>query len=184
MTKYLNQIKEASEQEKFHCIYKNYNRLLYKIAYDILQNNEDAKEAVQEAFIRIVQNLSKISDPFCPETKNYVVIICKNISLTMLKKRNRMDAEELHDYFYDERHEANPHNVASVNDTIRTVVEVILDMPEHYRDCLYLELIQEFDYLEIADILGLKPETVRKRVQRGKKQLREKLMERGVGYED
>lgn len=184
MTKYLSKIEKVPDQEKFRCIYQQYHKLLYFIACEILHNEEDTKDAVQETFMRIVQNLSKISDPFCPETKNFVVIICKNVSLTMLKKRKREKVEELADYFPDERYHINPQKVCGDNDTIRIVVKAILELADRYRDCLYMELVQELTYKEIASVLGEKSETIRKRIQRGKKLLRKKLEERGVTYED
>lgn len=184
MTKYLREIEKAPDKEKFRCIYEQYYKLLYCIAYEILHNEEDAEDAVQETFMRIVQNLFKISDPICPETKNFVVIICKNVAFTMLKKKKREKVEELADYYPDERHHINPQKVCSDHDTIRIVVQAILELSDRYRDCLYMELVQELGYQEIASVLGEKPETVRKRIQRGKKQLRKKLEERGVTYED
>lgn len=183
MTRYLHEIGEAGEREKFRCIYQQYYGLLYRVAYGILQHKEDAEEAIQETWIRIVQNLSKISDPYCPETKNFLVIICKNVSLTLLKKRKRVKVEELSDFLPDERLEVNPEEVNRVNEIIQLVTETILELPERYRDCMYLELIQELDYREIGLALGRKPETVRKQLQRGKKILREKLKERGVAYD-
>lgn len=183
MTRDLRVIGGAEEREKFQCIYQQYYGLLYRVAYGILHHKEDAEEAVQETLIRIVQNLSKISDPYCPETKNFLVIICKNVSLTLLKKRKRVKVEELSDLLPDERLETNPEEVNRVSETIQLVADAILELPERYRDCMYLELIQELDCWQIAQALGRKPETVRKQLQRGKKILREMLKERGVTYE-
>lgn len=175
----LCQEERISDREKFRCVYQQYARLANHIAFGILKHKEDAEDAVQETFIRIVKNISKISDPFCPETKNFVVIICKNVSMDMLKKRKRSKVEELADYIPDERHEGNPDEMGSANEIIRIVVDTILELPERYRDCMYMELVIESDYKEIASLLKLKPETVRKCLQRGKKLLRKKLEERG-----
>ncbi len=87
MALYFQKDDPASERQKFREIYENYRRLMYQVAYEILKNHEDAEEALQEAFFRISKNISKISDTFCPQTKNYVVIICKKVALSMLKKR-------------------------------------------------------------------------------------------------
>lgn len=179
-----SQEKEVSDEEKFRCTYQQYVGLAYYIAFEILQQKEDAEDAVQETFIRMAKNISKISDPFCPETKNFVVIICKNVSLDILKKRKRSKVEELSDYIPDERPESNPYGMSSENDTINIIVDAILKLSDRYRDCLYMELVEELDYKEIAFVLGQKPETVRKRLQRGKKILRKKLEEGGMTYED
>lgn len=172
-----------SDWDTFQCILQQYVRLAYYIAFDILQNKEDAEDAVQETFIRIIENISKILDPYCPETKNFVVIICRNISLDMLKKRKHMEEEKLLSYILDEYREADPYGITSENETIQIIVDAVHALPYRYRDCMYLELVLELDHKEIADILKQKAETVRKRLQRGKKFLRKRLEKMGISFE-
>ena len=179
MIRFMREIEGAEDREKFRRIYVKYHRLIYHVAYQILHNNEDAEDAVQETFMRVVENFSKISEPICPKTKNFLVIICKNVSLSMLRERNRASTAELPDNLPDERTGADPQETSSEKDLVRRVVGAILALPDRYRDCMYMELIQEMSYREIASALGQKPETVRKRLQRGKKLLREKLREMG-----
>ena len=79
----------------FDRIYEQYYRLMYQVAYGILQNTEDTEDVLQESFIRIEKNISKISDPFCPKTRNFVVIITKRLALNMLGKGKGNEAGEL-----------------------------------------------------------------------------------------
>lgn len=183
MAKY-HQEEKVSDWEKIQCVYQQYVRLVYYIAFGILKNKEDAEDAVQETFIRIIKNISKILDPFCPKTMNFVVIICKNISLDMLKKRKHIKTEELSDYISDELYGADPYEMTSEKEIIQIIVDAVHELPDRYRYCMYMELVLELGYKEIAAMLGQKSETVRKRLQRGKKILRKKLKERGVSYED
>ncbi len=50
------------EQKKFEQLYDTYSRLMYYIAFDILKDEGHAQDAVQEAFINISKNFSKISE--------------------------------------------------------------------------------------------------------------------------
>ncbi len=179
MIRFMREIEGAEDREKFRRIYAKYHRLIYHVAYQILHNNEDAEDAVQETFMRVVENFSKNSEPICPKTKNFLVIICKNVSLNMLRERNRVSTAELPDSLPDERTGADPQETSSEKNLVQHVVGAIQSLPDRYRDCMYMELIQEMSYREIASALGQKPETVRKRLQRGKKLLREKLREMG-----
>lgn len=198
MTELIKKLETASDRRKFTQIYEEYHLLLYKIAYSILYSKEDAEDAVQETFLRLFQNFYKIFSPICPETKNYLVIICKNVSLTMKEKRNSAKMQKLSDEMpYQsiltnpgqdgisyKNCSANPEQVSCENEAVALVTQAILELPDRYRDCLYMELILEQNHREIADSLNEKPETIRKRLQRGKKRLRRELKERGVAYED
>lgn len=165
-------------------IYELYYKLMYQVSYSILQNFEDAEDVLQEAFIRINKNISKISDPFCPKTKNFVVIITKRIALNMLRKKKGIQAEELLATLEDVRVDASPEK-ANETKTVQELVKMaIRDLPDRYRDCLFLSLIDEYTPKEIACILEMKEHVIYKRLERGKKMLQNRLTDLGVTYED
>ena len=165
-------------------IYEQYYKLMYQVSYSILQNFEDTEDVLQEAFIRINKNISKISDPFCPKTKNFVVIITKRIALNMLRKKKGIQAEELLATLEDVRVDASPEK-ANETKTVQELVKMaIRDLPDRYRDCLFLSLIDEYTPKEIACILEMKEHVIYKRLERGKKMLQNRLTDLGVAYED
>lgn len=173
-----------ASNDKFIQIYEQYYKLMYQVSYSILQNFEDTEDVLQEAFIRIDKNISKISDPFCLKTKNFVVIITKRLALNMLRKKKGMQAEELLATLEDVRIESSPER-ANENKTVHEIVKMaIRDLPDRYRDCLFLSLIDEYTPKEIADMLEIKEQTIYKRLKRGKKMLQNRLTEMGVTYED
>ena len=165
-------------------IYEQYYKLMYQVSYSILQNFEDTEDVLQEAFIRINKNISKISDPFCPKTKNFVVIITKRIALNMLRKKKGIQAEELLATLEDVRVDASTES-ANETKTVQELVKMaIRDLPDRYRDCLFLSLIDEYTPKEIACILEMKEHVIYKRLERGKKMLQNRLIDLGVAYED
>lgn len=165
-------------------IYEQYYKLMYQVSYSILQNFEDTEDVLQEAFIRIDKNISKISEPFCPKTKNFVVIITKRIALNMLRKKKGIQAEELLATLEDVRVDASPES-ANETKTVQELVKMaIRDLPDRYRDCLFLSLIDEYTPKEIACILEMKEHVIYKRLERGKKMLQNRLIDLGVAYED
>ena len=155
-------------------IYERYYKLMYQVAYSILQNFEDTEDVLQEAFIRIDKNISKISEPFCSKTKNFVVIITKRLALNMLRKKKGIQVEELLATLEDVRIEASPER-ANETKTIQELVKMAI------RD---LSLIDEYTPKEIADMLEMKEQSIYKRLKRGKKILQDRLAEMGVTYED
>ena len=150
----------------------------------VLQNFEDTEDVLQEAFIRIDKNISKVSDPSSPKTKNFVVIITKRLALNMLRKKKGIQVEELLATLEDVRIEASPER-ANETKTVQELVKMaIRDLPERYRDCLFLALIDEYTPKEIAYILEMKEQSIYKRLKRGKKMLQDRLADMGVTYED
>lgn len=171
-------------KDKFEQIYNQYYKLMYQVIYDILQNPEDTEDALQESFIRISKNISKISDPICTKTKNFLVIICRNISLNMLKSRKGKLTEELPLFIEDKRIMANPEAFSEDKYISDQIKHMIRELPDGYRDCLYLSLFYEYTPKEIASLLGIKEQTVYKRLKRGKQKLQEIMKEGGFDYED
>lgn len=174
------------KKESFEQLYHQYYRLLLQVAGSILPDEEDRKDAVQETFLRAFNNLENISEIICPKTRNYLVIICRRCSLDILKQRQRKNNREtaVLDEFLasvpDAKNYGDPESSTAANDVLHRIAACLLELPEHYQSCLYLELVEEHTYPEIAGELGMKPETVRKRLQRGKKLLQKKMRERGV----
>ena len=78
---YLQMIETPEEKSKFERLYLEYRGLMYHVAYEILHNEQDAEDAVHQAFVKIAENIKKIDDPVCPKTHGYVVTIVENLSL-------------------------------------------------------------------------------------------------------
>ena len=68
-------------------------------------------------------------------------------------------------------------NATEEESAYRFLVEVIRSMKPEYADALYYFLVQEMSTPEIASLLGLNPATVRKRISRGRKLLKQQLGE-------
>lgn len=77
---YLALIDDPSDKEKFAEIYAHYKNMMHQKAMPILHNTALAEEAVQESFLKIAKNISKISSPVCSKTASFIVIIVRNTS--------------------------------------------------------------------------------------------------------
>lgn len=67
MLLYLQMLETPEEKSLFEQIYLEYRGLMYHVAYEILHNDQDAEDAVHQAFVKIVENIKKIDDPVCPK---------------------------------------------------------------------------------------------------------------------
>lgn len=57
------------------------------------------------------------------------------------------------------------------------LIDYILELPKNYRDVLYLNLVYDYSFNEIGKLLAITAENARKRAQRGKSILQEKIKE-------
>lgn len=60
---YLQMLETPEEKSKFEQLYLEYKGLMFHVAYEILHNEQDAEDAVHQAFVKIAENIKKIDDP-------------------------------------------------------------------------------------------------------------------------
>ena len=64
---YLSMVETEAEKIRLHHIYVAYNKLMLRIAQDILGNREDAEDAVQNAFLGIAKCLNRVPSEENPD---------------------------------------------------------------------------------------------------------------------
>jgi len=86
---YLQLIDNEQDKDKFTEVYEKYRSKMFRTANQILRNHEDSEDTVHEAFIYILNNLSKINEVGHPKTEAYCVIIAQSRALDKYEKRQR-----------------------------------------------------------------------------------------------
>lgn len=162
---------------EFDRLYKNYKRLMFGIAYDILKNEQDAEDAVQDAFFRLSDNLDKIADADSPQARNFAVVITRNICFNMLRKRH-IETDIDDEVVCSDKSAEDEFLSAQGVETIERALE---SLPEKYRDILYLTVYEELSLREAAKLLGITYENAKSRVKRARKKISDFLKE--VSYE-
>lgn len=95
MLLYLQMLETPEEKSLFEQIYLEYRGLMYHVAYEILHNDQDAEDAVHQAFVKIVENIKKNDDPVCPKTHGYVITIVEHQAIDQYRKRQKNQTVEL-----------------------------------------------------------------------------------------
>lgn len=179
---YLSMIDIEEDKSKFIKIYDKYKNLMFYLAREILKDNHLAEDALQEAFIRIAKNLHKINDIYSHETKGFVVIIVKHVSITMLKKKNKktISFEDMSEVLSTENYLTDDY-LDKIN--YETIVNEIRNLPEIYKTVIYLDLVFELGNKEISQTIGISIDAAKKRKERGRKILRQRLEKEGITYD-
>ncbi len=161
---YMSLIDEPEDQSKFEEIYLTYKGLMFYVANQILHNEQDAEDAVLDAFIVVAKNIKKIANPVCPKTQSYVVNIVESKSIDLYRKNKRIETTE----YLDEIRA-----VAAEQTELIGLDDCILKLPARYREVIVLRYYHGFSCKELAQQLGISLSNATKLDQRAKTKLME-----------
>lgn len=177
---YLALIDNPSDKEKFTEIYNHYKDMMHQKAMSILHNTALAEEAVQESFLKIAKNISKISSPVCSKTAAFIVIIVRNTSYDILRTEKPNESVPLDDDISVSSNVEMP-DIEEVfsNNGMNFVLDIINEMDNKYRDALSLKYLYGYNSSEIAKLLGITEKNAEMRIYRAKAILKARLEENG-----
>lgn len=171
---YLMIIDNSDDRIKFEKVYKNYRNIMLNRAYEILKERQLSEDAVHNAFLKVINNLPKIYDADSNETKWYVIVIVTNEAKKIYNKENKILKAELTDMESD----FNLETIVEDKNIVEKVKKEIGLLPEIYRDTMSLKYYNYLSNKEISSVLSIPISTVKKRLQRGRKILIQKLGEK------
>ncbi|HUP85548.1 MAG TPA: RNA polymerase sigma factor [Acidimicrobiales bacterium] len=148
----------------------------YTLALRLTHNEEDARDVVQEAYLRAYKGLKKYRGD--AQFTTWLYRITANCAATHLGKGNKHRHENLDDSaaaLFDERPEADP-SVSADASILRDRVNVALQhLPPRLRAVVVLRDVYDLPHEEIAQELGITEAAAKVRLHRARKQLRERL---------
>lgn len=162
---------------QFEELYEKYRQQLYGVAYNILNNEQDAEDAVLLTYEKIADKFKEISQIPCNELPSVIVIICRNTAINIYrenKKRAKQTAA------LNEKISAK--DVFGTCEDKAALISAIKQLPDEYKDILFLYDMQGFTSKEIAKMLGIKESAVRVKAFRARKMLKDIL--NGGGFND
>jgi len=169
-------------------IIRQHNQRLYRIARSILRDDSEAEDVLQEAYARAFTNLAS----FRGEARlgTWLARIVMNEALGRLRGRrptvelNVMDENPALEAQIIQFPNANPDldpETAVAQRELRAMLEHAIDeLPDAFRTVLVARLIEGMSIEETAELFGIRPETVKTRLHRARRLLRD-AMEKHVG---
>ena len=86
---YLAMLGSIEDEKKFEQLYVKYRDLMVYIANQILNDKHLSEDAVHHAFLKIINHMDGIEEIDSHKTKNFLVIVVRNLAKTMYMKRKR-----------------------------------------------------------------------------------------------
>lgn len=145
-------------------VIQSYGDLLYRTAYVLLANPHDIQDVLQEVFLKY---MDKAPD-FCDEEheKAWLIRVTVNLCKDFLRFNRR------HAYVSLEQLDA----ACEIPEDHEIMKEILL-LPPKYKAVLLLYYVEGYQLKEAARILGISESAAKKRLQRGKEALKQKLTE-------
>jgi len=167
----------AREAGAFRVIIKTHNQLLYRIARGVVRNDAEAEDIVQEAYMRAFASLGSFRGDSSLATWLSRIVI--NEALGRLRKRRHTVAMPENPEAQIIRFPINPSDDPErtmAQRQILALVERATDsLPDIYRVVFVARVIEGLSMEEAADLLGVRPETVKTRLHRARTLLRKAL---------
>ena len=168
----------SGEKHQYALIMSRYSDKAYSLSLRILGNAQDAEEALQDAFIRAYNSLSKFEGRSKFSTWFYRIVY--NTCITKLNQRSN-DVERI-EYNDDLQYSGDGYPDAAsgdipyeTRDTIAFVKKVILELPKKYATILTLFYLEDLTHDEICDVLQIPLGTVKVHLHRTQTLLKERL---------
>lgn len=153
----------GNDMKIIECLYTNYRQLLFNKARLILENDMDAEDAVHAAFMRFMNEPSRIRGYSIKENRNYLFIMVKGIALDMLEHKTKI--VELTEDFPSTY---NTSETAEVNLTYEQVMNNINKLTPALKNVAALFWAKHLSEQEIASALNMNINTVRSYIYRAR----------------
>lgn len=160
--------KKEAEQQSIEPLMK-YRDMLYRIAFSNMKSKADAEDAVQEAFCRYLK-APPVFDGDAHE-KAWLIRVVINICRDMQKS-----AWYTRTVAFDEVPEKEMKHFKLPFQTEDETIWFVMELPEHYRNPLYLFYYEDYSVKEIAQIMELEEGTVKTRLKRGREMIKERIL--------
>ncbi len=146
---------------------------LFRFAFRFLGSEEEAKDIVQEVFIRVWNNRGQMDD--IRNWEAWCMRLTRNLSLDRIRKMNRNDTQTLEATF-ELRHDAlTPYESTEMVENMKKVAEAIASLPDKQRQVIHLRDVEGYSYQEICDILQIDMNQVKVNLFRARNTVREKI---------
>lgn len=141
-------------------IFNRHMKTVYKVCYSYLGNAADAEDATQQVFMKLLDAPRSFSGE--GHERAWLIVCAQNYCKDVLKSAARTRRADMPEDV------ADVHAHADVDETL----DVVLALPEIYRECIYLYYYEGYSTAEIATICGAPASTIRNRLADARKMLK------------
>ncbi len=167
---------EEEQRQKLEKVYELYGSRMYYRAMQILNQREDAEDAVQNSIIAISRHTDCIDLDDEAKTAAFVYTVISHCAIDIYRKNKRSRQSNINiEDITEQAGNVDIENEILVSMELKRVVEEINKLDFTYREVLSLFYLNEMSPREISDLLEIPYNTVRSKINRGRKKLLKSL---------
>ncbi|MBM6581574.1 RNA polymerase sigma factor [Microvirga sp. BT689] len=174
----------SRDEAAVQLIMQRHNRRLYRVARSVLNDDTEAEDVVQDTYFRAFTHLDGFRGD--AQLSTWLTRIALNEALGRLRRRRTTvslkDIDAINDqgearviYLPAARQDSDPEAAATRSEVRRLLEHAVDQLPASFRTVFVLRDIEEMSIEETASQLGLRPETVKTRLHRARRLLRQSL---------
>jgi RNA polymerase sigma-70 factor, ECF subfamily len=166
---------KAGDSSAFAELVRATHAEIYTLAYRMTGDEEDARDVVQDAYLRAFRSIKRFRGD--ARFSTWMYRITANCASTHLSKRNKGRHEELSDDepVADPRPEIDPEQVAEAGALRDRVTDALAELPPRLRAVVVLRDVYDLPHEAIASELGITEAAAKVRLHRARRKLRERL---------
>ena len=177
------------DERAFAELVSQYSAALYRLAWRMLRNEEEARDVVQEAFLRVFRALATFDQS--RKFSTWILRITTNLCIDRIRRRkiktlsidiDQSDEERVPVILVDKG--PSPEDRYGQTALGDLLDEIILQLPPIYRAVVELRYKEQLGYEEIAQVLDIPLGTVKARLHRAHHQLKDRLLMAGFSPEE
>ena len=174
----LENFQADQDNEWLGILLQRYTLLLLGVCMKYLKNEEEAKDCVQQIFLKTIMELKKYKVDYF---KSWIYMVAKNHCLMKLRdSHGKMPVELTERYMFSPEEETDRQSLVQNDHTIEAMSEALKELGAEQRQCVTLFYLQKKSYQEISEETGFTMMQVKSYIQNGKRNLR-LLIEKKLG---
>ncbi len=184
----VRRIKRGDEQG-FREMVDRYHARVYSLAYGVLRNSEDAEEATQDAFLTLYRKIDTFDDS--KKFFSWFYRVALNAAYSRARRRKPVTTVSLDEYVPRLRDDGQAsgefaafvdgsEDEAIARDLAERAAEFIDELPEAYRDVIWMVDVEEMKPADVADVLEISVPALKSRLHRARLYVRQRLLEVGT----
>jgi len=156
---------DASRQLQFEALVKAQSRFVFRVAYGVVRNPDDAEDVVQETFLKLYRNGAWV------DMRDERAFLARTAWRIAVDKRPIRHAPE----FDVATSAAGPEEEAIATDWKAAVHRMLDALPQEFRQVLVLSGIEGLNSREMATVIGIPEGTVRTRLMRAREMMKQRI---------
>ncbi len=174
----LNKFYQSQEKYWLGVLLERYTLLLLGVCMKYLKNEQDAQDAVQQVFYKVLNELSKTKVNYF---KSWIYTITRNHCLMLLRAGKNLILEEIEVEFSPQVEEYSQEKILEKEKLFEYMESALIELNEEQQTCITLFYLNNKSYNEIAEDTGYTMTQVKSHIQNGKRNLKnliEKMQEK------